>query len=210
MHVYERRPNGLSPQQLLDHARSEPRAAAFAAVRGVGGIVLMGLLTAPLGWLWFVLGVASLSSVFVFVRSAAEAAIRRPALVLTGRPKWDGTRRTSWSIDAADPVEVARELAGAVDAELGDSLTAFDEESGHRGATRNEVFVDPSRSAVIAWSVGGGRPRLAAVDDVVGVWLRVDREEGGAAAVMLLASEGPAVEALLTAARRCPVRPDRP
>lgn len=201
MQVYERRPNGLSVAQLTAQARRAPGVAAFAAARGVVGIVLIGLLALPLGPLWALIGIALLASVFLFVRAAADGAVQRPALVLTGRPKWDGTRRTSWTIDADDAVDLARRLADALDEELGDSLTAFDEDGAHRGATRNEVFAADAGPAVIAWGTRS-RPRLAASEDVDGVWLRIDRSDEAVATVMLLANDGRGVDALRTAAWR--------
>src|SRR5207247_1241674 len=112
---------------LAAHARRRPGSAAAAGARGVAGIDLIGFAGAPLGVVLAAIGVVLLASVFLFVRDAAAAAIERPCLVLTGTPKWDGTRRTAWTIDADDAAMLAGRLADGLDSELGDALTAFDE-----------------------------------------------------------------------------------
>ncbi|MFN8051715.1 MAG: hypothetical protein U0Q22_09780 [Acidimicrobiales bacterium] len=203
MQVYEKRPSGLSVRDLRSYAARAPRHAAFAAMRLVVGLALVACIVFPLGFLWFLLGLVSLASVFLFVREAATAAIVRPALVLTGLPKWDGTRRTSWVVDADDPLVHGEALAAALDDELGASLTAFDEGADFRGTTRAEVFGGAGDlPAIIAWGVGR-KPRLAATADVDGVWMRVDPGADGAApAVTLLANTGTAVDALKQVAWR--------
>ena len=164
------------------------------------GLVGIGLIAAPAGIVWFLIGVALLVSVFAFVRDAAAAAVDRPSLILTGTPKWDGVRRTSWSLEADDPVAVARSLTEQLDGELGASLTALDEGTDYRGTTRNEAFGSTTAAALVAWGVDK-KPRLAATGEVEGVWLRLDREsEGAAATVTVLANPGRAVEALKRAA----------
>jgi len=200
--VYDKRPSGLGAADLRAQAERDPRGAAFAAARLLAGVVLVGMVGAPVGLLWLVLGVVLTASAFRFVGAAAGAAIARPALVLTGRPKWDGVRRTSWALETegADQARaVGRRLAEELDVELGDSLTAFDEDGRHRGATRGEVF-DGDAPGLIAWAVRG-RPKLAAGDEADGVWLRLDPGETGDR-IMVLANDGRAADALRAAAHR--------
>lgn len=197
MRVYERRPSGLAPSELAAHARARPADAVFAAARLVLGVVGIAFVGAPLGVLWMIAGVALVGSAFRFVGAAGAAAMERPALVLTGTPKWDGVKRTSWRIDADEPLASAQALAGLLDTELGDALTAFDEGPRYQGTTRREAFAPAApHPVIIAWGVGR-KARLAADGDTNGVWMRL--EDG---AVTLLSDGGSATEALTTAAWR--------
>jgi len=162
---------------------------------------LIGLVGAPLGFLWVVVGIALLASVFLFVKAAGEAALVRPALVLTGTPKWDGTRRTAWSIESDDLPESLKKLAAGLDAELGDSLTAYDQGDDFHGITRTEAFGSPTHPVLFAWGVGG-KPRLAAREDVDGVWIRMEYNTADALVATVLANEGRAVDALTQVAWR--------
>lgn len=201
MQVYEKRPSGLGAKELKAHARRDRNGAIFAAVRGVVGVVLVGLIGAPLGLLWASLGVASLASVFLFVKAAGEAAVIRPALLLTGRPKWDGTRRTSWSIESDDLPASLMALTSALDAELGPSLTAYDEGDDYRGITRREAFGSPTHPVLFAWGVDG-KARLKATDEVEGVWIRMEYDASNELIATVLANEGRAVGALTHVAWR--------
>lgn len=201
MQVYEKRPSGLGAKELRDHARRDRNGAVFAAGRAVVGVVLIGLIGAPLGLLWAVLGIASLASVFLFVKAAGEAAVVRPALVLTGTPKWDGTRRTAWSVESDDLPSSLESLAAALDGELGASLTAYDEGSERRGITRREAFGAPTHPVLFAWGARG-RPTLAATGDADGVWIRMEYDEADSLVATVLANEGRAVEALKQVAWR--------
>lgn len=195
MQVYEKRPSGLGAKELSAHARRDRNGALFAAARVVVGVVLIGLIGAPLGFLWFVLGVASLASVFLFVKAAGDAALVRPALVLTGRPKWDGTRRTAWSVESDDLPDSLQRLATSLDAELGASLTAYDAGADYRGITRTEAFGAPEHPVVFAWGVDG-KARLKATDDIAGVWIRMEYNDADVLIATVLANEGRAVETL--------------
>ena len=201
MQVYEKRPSGLSVEQLTAHARADRRSALLALARGIAGIVLIGCLGLPFGVLWAVIGVGLLASVFLFVRDAAGAAVRRPALVLTGRPKWDGVRRTAWSVESDDLPDSLRRLTDGLDAELGASLTAYDQGADYRGITRREAFDAPTHPVLFAWGVGG-KPRLAATDDVEGVWIRMEYDRSSNLVATVLANEGRAVAALTQVAWR--------
>ena len=158
MHVHERRPSGLAPRDLLSYGRARRSEGRSAAVRLIAAVVLMVAILAPLGILWFVLGFALLASLVGFVRRAAVAALARPALVLTGTPKWEGTRRVSWMIEADDDAQLvaaASALTAALSAELGTPVTAV---------------VDDDGSTVSAWGSGaptrGGRcDRRCLVED---------------------------------------------
>jgi len=194
--VYEKVPTGLRLEELRAHAKRHPQAAAFAAVRGVAGLVAIACITLPFGIIWFVAGVALLASVFMFARAAGEGAVIRPALMITGRPKWDGVRRTSWRIEADDVVAQALALADGLDAELGESLTAIDEGTGYRGTTRREAFDSPPGPVVIAWGIDQ-RARLAADGDRQGVWLRLEvLEVDQPPVITILANTGRALEVL--------------
>lgn len=200
MQVYEKRPSGLGPE-LMAHARRDRGGASFAVGRALVGVVLIALLGAPLGPLWAILGVGLLGSSFLFVQAAGRAAIRRPALILTGTPKWDGTRRTSWSIEADDPAVAARALADGLDHALGASMMAADEGESFRGVGRREAF-ESTVPVQIAWGVGRAA-KLTATEDVEGVWMRIDPGAGAEAkTVTLLANEGRAREALVDVAWR--------
>ena len=201
MQVYQKRPSGLGAKELSAHARRDRRGALFAAGRAVVGVVLIGLIGAPLGFVWFVLGVASLASVFLFAKAAGDAALVRPALVLTGRPKWDGTRRTAWSVVSDDLPDTLQRLATGLDAALGASLTAYDEGSTYRGITRREAFDAPEHPVVFAWGIDG-KARLKATDDVSGVWIRMEYNTADALIATVLANEGRAVDALTQVAWR--------
>lgn len=201
MQVYEKRPTGLGAKQLSAQAARDRRGAVFAAARAVVGVVLIGLIGAPFGPLWALLGVGLLASVFVFVKAAGDAALVRPALVLTGRPKWDGTRRTAWAVESDDLPTSLRALTGALDADLGASLTAYDEGADYRGITRTEAFGAPTHPVMFAWGVGG-RPRLKADGDAEGVWIRMEYDAGDSLVATVLANDGPAVDILKQAARR--------
>lgn len=195
MQVYEKRPSGLGVKELSAHVRRDRNGALFAAGRAVVGVVLIGLIGVPLGFLWFVLGVASLASVFLFVKAAGEAALVRPALVLTGLPKWDGTRRTAWAVESDDLPESLRRLATGLDAELGASLTAYDEGADYRGISRQEAFGAPEHPVVFAWGAEG-KARLKATGDVAGVWIRMEYNDADVLVATVLANEGRAVETL--------------
>lgn len=201
MQVYEKRPSGLGAKELRAQADRDRRGAMFAAARAVAGIVLVGLIGAPLGPLWALIGIACLASVFVFVRAAGAAAIVRPALILTGTPKWDGTRRTSWSIEADDLIDAVRRLADGLDAELGESLTAFDEGAEYRGVTRRAAFDEPIHPVMLAWGVGG-KARLKATEEVDGVWIRLESRVSGPSTATVLANPGRAVDTLKQVAWR--------
>lgn len=196
MRVYERRPSGLAPVQLAALARARPAHAGFAVARVVVGVVLIGLLALPGGPLWGALGTLLLASSFGFVRAAGRHAMERPALVLTGRPKWDGVRRVSWVVEADDPVAAARRIADGLDGELGDSLTASGDGDDRRGTTRRAAFdAAGAEPVLVGWSIAG-RPTLTADGAADGVWLRIDPSTEGPPVVTLLTNEGPAEEAL--------------
>ena len=189
MHVHERRPSGLAPRDLLSYGRARRSEGRSAAVRLIAAVVLMVAILAPLGILWFVLGFALLASLVGFVRRAAVAALARPALVLTGTPKWEGTRRVSWMIEADDDAQLvaaASALTAALSAELGTPVTAV---------------VDDDGSTVSAWGVGRA-PRLAADGATDGVWLRIDppADDAPISKVTVLCNEGAARAALVRVA----------
>ncbi len=200
MQVYEKRPSGLGPE-LGRHARTDRTGAAFALARVVVGILLMGLLTFPLGWLWFTLGVVSFASGFLFVRAAARAALVRPALVLTGRPKWDGTRRSAWRVESDDLPATLMHLTEGLDAECGSALTAYDLGDDYRGITRTEAFGSPEHPVLFAWGIDSPA-RLKANDDAMGIWLRMDYDDANELRATVLANEGRAVERLTHVAWR--------
>jgi hypothetical protein len=199
--VYEKRPSGLGAKELNAHVARDRPGAIFAAARLVVGVVLVGLVGAPLGFLWLLIGVALVASVFLFVKAAGAAAVIHPALVLTGRPKWDGTRRTAWAIEADDLPDALRRLTDGLDAELGPSLTAYDEGSDYRGITRREAFGAPEHPVLFAWGVGG-RARLKATDDVQGVWIRMEYNDSNELVATVLANEGRAADTLTHVAWR--------
>lgn len=200
MQVYEKPPSGLGPE-LGRHALANRAGAAFALARVAVGVLLMGLLAFPLGWLWFTLGVVSFASGFLFVKAAARAALVRPALVLTGRPKWDGTRRLAWRLDSDDLPATLMHLTEGLDAECGSALTAFDLGDDYRGITRTEAFGSPEHPVLFAWGIDSPA-RLKANDDVVGIWLRMEYDEADELRATLLANEGRAVERLTHVAWR--------
>lgn len=208
MQVYEKRPSGLAPDDIKTYSKQHPGPAAFALVRTLAGLVLLGFVTTELGPVLFVVGLLLLASTYPFVRSVAKAAINRPALLLTGQPRWDGVRRKVWTIDVGDgDVSAAgRALAEAIDHELGDSLVAFDELGDFRGDTRDAVFaVDAHAPGQIAWAVEG-RPSIALSPDANGVWLRIERvrpdDDESPLKVTVISNEGAATKALTTAAGR--------
>lgn len=204
MRVYERRPSGLSVAELRAHAAREPVAARWAIARGVVGVVLLGCIALPLGLLAALVGAALVASTLLFARASAVAAIDRPSLVLRGRHKWDGVRRTNWSIEADAPLVVAERLAAELDEALGGPLHAFTGEDGDEGTTRRQVFAGGTdRAAIVAWTVRGA-PRLAATGDADGVWIRVEPAAGDdePPVIAVLANEGPATDALTQAAWR--------
>lgn len=205
MRVYERRPSGLKRAELRAQAARDPRAARWAAARAVAGIALVASIALPFGLLWALVGATLVGSTLLFARDAANAAIERPSLLLRARPKWEGTTRTNWSIEADDPLAVAGRLAAELDEMLGEPLTAFVDD-GEEGTTRRQAFAAAGdgvadRPSISAWAVRGA-PRLAAVGDVEGVWLRVDRSPDGPPTVTVLANEGAATDALTQAAWR--------
>ena len=167
----------------------------------VAGVALMACIAVPFGLLWALVGAALVGSTLLFARDAANAAIQRPSLLLRARPKWEGTTRTNWSVEADDPLAVAGSLAAELDEMLGEPLTAFVDD-GEEGTTRRQAFAaDGERPAISAWAMRGA-PRLAATGDAEGVWLRVDRSPDGPPTVTVLANEGAATDALTQAAWR--------
>ena len=210
MEVYERRPTGLSVDHLRAYAAAHPGAAAFAAIRTVAGLVMFALFNTGPGVILFVVGLALLASTVPTVRAAADQAMRRPALLLTNRPKWDGVRRKIWELDAGDSEVVAlgAALARALDAEFGDSLTTFDEEGDFRGDTRSAVFShDAHAPGQLAWRVDG-RLSVRPTPEADGVWLRIERAEPDDPAslkVTVVTNEGEATERLKVAAARTSV-----
>ncbi|MEZ5321008.1 MAG: hypothetical protein R2698_02800 [Microthrixaceae bacterium] len=204
MRVYERPSHGLSPAALRRLTATDRRGASFAALRVAVGLAMLVLSPVVLWWLFVPAGLVLTSSALLFVRRAAVASVERPALVLTGRPRWDGTTRRSWTIDADDPTAVAARLAAALDLELGESLDARDPADGPAEGTNRSRVLTGEHDGIIAWA-SSGAPHLRADGDRDGVWLRRDAESG---AVILLSSEGRATAALKAAAASIATGPE--
>lgn len=207
MQVYEKRPSGLALDDLRSYASRHRGAAAFAAARTIAGLVLFAFFGTSLGVVLFVVGLALLASTVPFVRGSADAALERPAMVLTNRPRWDGVRRRIWELEAGDGdvVALGAGLARALDVEFGDSLTTFDEEGNFRGDTRSAVFSREAHApGQLAWSVDG-RLSVRPTPEADGVWLRIERAEPDDPASMkvtVVTNEGEATERLKVAAAR--------
>lgn len=204
MRVYERRPSGLELADLKAHARRHRASARFAAGRLLAGVVLVGCVVFPLGALWFLIGVALIASVGLFMRGASRDAVERPALVFMGLPKWDGTRRTAWSIEADDLTGSLAGLMDGLDSELGDALMAADESGEYTGLSRRAAIEPNDLPVLLAWGVGG-KARLAADGDREGVWIRIEpspSRDGEGRTATVLANEGRAREVLTQVAWR--------
>ncbi|NLA34156.1 MAG: hypothetical protein GX868_00520 [Actinobacteria bacterium] len=215
MQVYEKRPSGLAPDDLRSYAAQHRGSAAWAAVRTLAGLVLFAFFNTSVGVLLFLVGLVLLASTVPFVRRSADAAIKRPAVLLTNRPRWDGVRRKIWEIDAgdADIVALGAGLARALDVECGDSLTTFDEEGNFRGDTRNAVFSATAHApGQLAWSVDG-RLSVRPTPEADGVWVRIERiepnDDDSALKVTIVTNEGEATERFKVAAARTAASPER-
>lgn len=207
MQVYEKRPSGLSIDDLRAFTRRHPGEAAFTALRAVAGLVMFAFFDTPPGVLLFLAGLALLASTVPTLRRSADEAMVRPCLVLTNQPKWDGVLRKVWRLDAGDGdvVALGRALAEALDAELDDHLTTFDELGEFRGDTRNAVFSrDAHAPGQVVWAVEG-RPSITPSKGANGVWMRIERvnpDDPQSIGVTVVSNAGGATEALTTAAAR--------
>lgn len=204
MRVYERRPSGLELADLKAHARRNRASARFAAGRLLTGVVLVGCVVFPLGALWLLIGVALIASVGLFMRGAARAAVERPALVFIGLPKWDGTRRTAWSVEADDLTASLSGLMDGLDEELGAALMAADDAGEFTGLSRRAALEPHELPVLLAWGVGR-KPRLAAEGDGEGVWIRIEpspSHDGVGRTATVLANEGRARDVLTQVAWR--------
>ncbi|MCB1284807.1 MAG: hypothetical protein M9952_05270 [Microthrixaceae bacterium] len=206
MRVYEKRPSGLAVGDLRSYAATHPGEAVFAVVRTFVGLAMFAFFNTRLGVVLFFVGLALLASTVPFVRRVADAAMIRPCLVLSNRPKWDGVSRRVWELDAGDVdlVAVAGALSSALDGELGESIAAFEELGEFRGDVRNAVLsAEAHAPGQVAWAVSGAVSIIPGRESD-GVWLRLERvdhdNDASKLKVTVVSNEGPATAALATAA----------